>query len=306
MVRPYAGDVLINNPRVDEVILDDPEGRDKGRSGFWRQVRELRRRRFDTALLLLPTERAVWMLFCAGIPRRVGVGIRLNQVLTFMQTVSRNKYIPLRHEADYCLDLGRKIGVRSDNLATEVFVTQEEKQRCRELLRSAELAGTDPIVCIHPGSGHSSPNWREERYAELAEAILSADRAIRIVVTGERIVQRFPDSPRLADVRGERSLRDLMGIIANADCVVSASTGPMHLAAAMKIPTVSLFCPLPACSPQLWGPLGNRSRTLLPPDGYCQGRCPGSPRQCTLEETDIHRVVAATLDTVKGRGISVT
>jgi len=56
----------------------------------------------------------------------------------------------------------------------------------------------------------------------------------------------------------------------------------MHLAAALGVPTVSLFCPLTACSPRLWGPLGNEAVTLLPPDDYCRTRCPGDPHVCTL------------------------
>jgi hypothetical protein len=67
------------------------------------------RRRFDTALLLLPTETRRVMLFWAGIPphRRAASSTRL-----LMESVSRHKYVPLRHEADYCLDLGRRIGVQ--------------------------------------------------------------------------------------------------------------------------------------------------------------------------------------------------
>ena len=38
----------------------------------------------------------------------------------------------------------------------------------------------------------------------------------------------------------------------------------MHICAALKVPTLTFFCPLTACSPKLWGPLGNRSDIVLP------------------------------------------
>ena len=161
MVRPYARGVLAENPHLDEILEDDPDGAHAGRAGFWAQVRMLRERRFDAALLLLPTKRLAWMLFAAGVRRRVGVGTRLYQVLTGMESVSRRKYRPLRHEADYCLDLGRKIGAAAgssrEDLATEVFLTDEERRRAAARLDRAP--GTR-IVCIHPGSGGSAPNWR--------------------------------------------------------------------------------------------------------------------------------------------------
>jgi heptosyltransferase-2 len=54
----------------------------------------------------------------------------------------------------------------------------------------------------------------------------------------------------------------------------------MHICAALKIPTLSIFCPLPACSPKLWGPLGNKSEIILPEENYCSLICPGDPHIC--------------------------
>jgi heptosyltransferase-2 len=54
----------------------------------------------------------------------------------------------------------------------------------------------------------------------------------------------------------------------------------MHLAAALKVKTLSLFCPLPACSPDLWGPTGNESKSILPDENYCSTVCPGDPKKC--------------------------
>jgi heptosyltransferase-2 len=290
LVRPYTRDVLLHNPHLDDIITDDPAGEHAGRGGFWRQVRMLREKRFDTALLLLPTERMAWMLFAAGIRTRIGVGTKLYEVLTFMRTVSRHKYIPLRHEADYCLDLGRAIGVRTNDLATEAFLTDEERRITHARLRAAGAGdGVAPLIGIHPGSGRSSPNWRIERYAELASALLGQHPSARIVLTGSETERDFSrafaglESGRIVDFVGALTLRGLMGVISKASVLVSASTGPMHLAAALRIPTVSLFCPLTACSPRLWGPQGNRAETVLPHDGFCQTQCPGDPHVCQFE-----------------------
>jgi len=234
-------------------------------------VHELRKRRFDTALLLLPTERLAWMLFAAGIRTRVGVGLKLYEALTLMRTVSRHKYVPLRHEADYCLDLGRLIGATADGLNVELFLTVQERDAARAVLaENGWDTGRERLVGIHPGSGKSSPNWRIARYAELANLLLQRED-VRIVLTGHADEREFADVFRktvrgkVIDLIGQLSLRELMAVISQEQLLVSASTGPMHIAAGLKVPTVSLFCPLTACSPQLWGPLGNRSEVVLPP-----------------------------------------
>jgi heptosyltransferase-2 len=290
LVRPYTREVLLHNPHLDELLVDDPTGAHAGRTGFWAQVAMLRSKKFDTALLLLPTERMAWMLFAAGIRTRVGVGTKLYEALTFMRTVSRNKYIPLRHEADYCLDLGRAIGVRSTDLTTEVFLTEDERRAAASRLRVAGLQGPmSVLVGIHPGSGASAPNWPIARYVELAGMILERHPSARIVVTGSEAETEFSrafaglTSTRVIDLVGALTLRELTAVISHCSLLVSASTGPMHIAAGLGVPTVSLFCPLTACSPRLWGPQGNRSAVLLPSEGYCQQQCPGDPHVCRFE-----------------------
>ena len=78
-------------------------------------------------------------------------------------------------------------------------------------------------------------------------------------------------------------LRGAMVTLKSLDLLVSASTGPMHMAAALKVPTLSLFCPLPACEPALWGPVGNEALFVLPEEEYCRDRCPGDPHVCQME-----------------------
>jgi heptosyltransferase-2 len=302
LVRPYARDVLVGNPHLNAILTDDPRGADAGRRGFWRKVRELRRHRFDTALLLLPTERAAWQLFWAAIPRRIGVGRKFYEVVTGMGSVSRRGYVPLRHEADYCLDLGRAIGVRAGNsaadLATEVFLTSAERDAARR-----ELAGvrdSDFVIGIHAGSGGSSPNWTAERWIELARTVLAtSDDGVRVLLTGEAQIPPVPRTAGLVDRRAARPLRALMADLARCDLVVAPSTGPLHVAAALGVPTIGLFCPLPACSPELWGPRGNDARVILPPPGCCpRGTCPRDPKQCRFESIDVESVATVVGDAV--------
>lgn len=285
MVQPGTKSILENNPHLDVILSDDP-----ATNGFWRQVGDLRRQRFDTAMLLLPTERLAWMLFFAGIPTRFSVGKKPYSALTFMKSVSRKKYIPLRHEADYCLDMGRAIGVNTDDLRVEMFLTEEERNSgwLKLVARAGESLADKTLVGIHQGSGRSAPNWRTERYVQLTEEILE-DPSLHIVLTGgedERFLAGYFASlglNRVTNLIGDLSLRETASVISHLAVLVSASTGPMHMAAALRVPTVSMFCPISACSPQLWGPQGNRSEIVMPPDDYCAQRCPGDPHICEFE-----------------------
>ncbi len=293
MVHPSNASLLEGNPHINELLTDEPDGKDAGREGFWKKVGVLRRHNFDVGLMPFPRERHAWMMFLAGIKLRVGVGRKLYQMLTFTRFVSRRKYIPLRHEAEYMLDLGLKIGATSHSTAPEVFLTDEEKSKARSGLILRGIHFDKPVIGVNPLSRSSSPNWRPERYIDLIERLLHRYNVI-INLGPHEVEQRslFKSLEQKGAIVLCQSLRDHMSTVANIDLLVSSSTGSMHIAAALGVPTISLFCPLTACSPKLWGPLGNRSEVLLPKSDYCQIRCPGDPKICPLEDIEVDRVLA--------------
>src|SRR5690606_20982281 len=106
LARKYTRDIYLNNPHVDEIILLDEEG-----TTNLKLIKKLRSRFFTHAIMLLPTERVNWILFFSGIKKRVGVGHKFYQFVTNSKSVYRRKYIPLRHEGDYCADAIRKLGI---------------------------------------------------------------------------------------------------------------------------------------------------------------------------------------------------
>ena len=277
LLRPYTKDIYLNNPYIDQIILFDP---DEKSNSFIGKLKEIKKYRFSHALMLLPNERINWLLFFAGIRTRIGVGHKLYQYLTFTKYVDRKKYNPLRHEADYCMDLARKIGVNPKSLDTEIFLTEEEKKKVAGK-RKVLLCDNKIVIGIHSSSGNSSPNWTPEEYLKLILK-LKEFTGVKILVTDNKI----PDSLRnIEDVEypnENKNLREAILNFASLDLLVSSSTGPMHISAALKIKTLSLFCPLTACSPKLWGPLGNDSTIVLPEEGYCENKCPGDPKKCTF------------------------
>ncbi len=307
LVSSYTHPLLHGNPYIDAVITDDP-----GKQNFRTKVKEIREHKFDTALLLMPTKRLAYMLFLSGIPYRVGVGHILYEVITFMHGVSRRKYIPLRHESDYMLDLARKIGAKEGWTKPEIFLSEEEKELAHKFLERKGFNSDRPIVGIHPGSGSSAPNWEIKRYVELANMLVQ--HGVQVIVTGstkekqiEEIFTQTSSSAAILQIGiegdlktsfGEVSLRELSAVLSQINLLISSSTGPMHIAAAVGTPTISMFCPLTACSPKLWGPIGNVSKVLLPPEGFCQAKCPGNPHVCTFGDRSEGITIRKVFETV--------
>jgi ADP-heptose:LPS heptosyltransferase len=116
-------------------------------------------------------------------------------------------------------------------------------------------------VLVHPG-GFSSRLWKPVHYRDLVlrlasegrEVVLTGNAAERDKFRADTQASGWPVGVR--DLMGGLTLRQVMAVIAESHVVVSAATGPMHLAAALGVPTVSIFDPRRNNSPTRWQPLG--------------------------------------------------
>ncbi|MEW6652874.1 MAG: glycosyltransferase family 9 protein [Bacteroidota bacterium] len=287
LTQPHTSNLIKNNPNVNSIIVDDLV-KDK----FWKVVKELRKHKFTHALLMQPTERAAYQLFFAGIPYRVGVGRILYEVITFMRTVSRSNYIPLRHEADYCMDLARKIGVLTDNLKLEIFLTEQEKAEAKDFFSKKGIPETDLKVFFHFGSLGSAPHWNEEKYFSLVQKFCAsfADKPYRVILTAREMSQVFREkistlnNCRIHDISGEiGELREMIKIISQADLFFAPSTGPLHIADALNIKCVGLFCHRNASRAKLHGVLNNCSINLEVSEEYCSKHCSNDKEKCAIQ-----------------------
>lgn len=288
LTQPATGDILLHNPHLNARLTDDLR-----KETFWEVVRELRRHRFTDGLLVMPTERAAYQMFLAGIRNRVGVGRKLYEIITLMRSVSRNNYTPLRHEADYCMDLARKIGAEGDDIAPEIFVSDRERAEITDLLRRKGVLDTDLKILIHSGTRGSAPNWSEEKYAALISRIVGVygDMGVKILLTAREMSHGFLSEIQaaaagrvinLVDVLP--TLRDLIKAVAVSDIVICSSTGPAHLGDALGKRCIVLYCHRPMSCSRHWGILNGRSVNLEVSAGYCRANCSADQNTCAFED----------------------
>ena len=274
LLREYTRDIFINNPYVDEIIIYDEN------SGYAATIGKIREYSFTHAFMLLPQEKLNWILFFSGIKYRIGVGHKFYQFITNTKSVYRYKYNPLRHEADYCLDMIRKIGIETGSINPEIFLTGDEKNESIQFKKSI-CPDNEFLIGINSTSGRSAPNITPSEYRKLVELLLNTN-GIKTIITDLNIPEELNDIAGIRYPNIGNTLRSSFITFSALDLLVSASTGPMHICSALNVGTLSLFSPLKACSPELWGPLGNESYIIMPGDGYCSIKCYGDPYECNF------------------------
>ncbi|MFF1464103.1 glycosyltransferase family 9 protein [Streptomyces sp. NPDC058330] len=251
-------------------------------------VAELRERSFDTALVLTSFHQsplpAALLLRLAGVGRIGADSVdhpgRLLDV--------RHRRLPDRHEAEAALDTALAMGFR-------LRAGDDGRLRVLPAPDTAALTGNGPYVVVHPGASAPARSWDAERHAEAVRML--ADAGHRVVVTGgpaEKALTRMVSGDDAVDLGGRTGPRELAGVMRGADALVSANTGPAHLAAAVGTPVVSLFAPVVPAS--RWAPYGVPTVLLGDQRADCAGtrarHCPVPGHPC-LNGVTAHDVVSA-------------
>ncbi len=287
LTQPNSARILENNPYIDEIITDD-----LSKESFWKVVKKIKSLKFDFGLLIHPTERAAYQMFWGRVKQRIGVGRILYEVITLMKSVSRNNYTPLRHEADYCMDLARKIGINTDNYQPEIFVLDQEKDEINNYLLSKNITQNAFKIIFHTGSKNSAPNWSEDKYFELLTKILNKypGNNFVILLTAYEMTQEFKirikqlNDNRIIDISDDiNDLRKLIKIISVADLMICSSTGPIHIADALDRKCIGIHCQRPMNCSKHWGVINKKSINLEVSKEYCDSNCSSDKKSCSIE-----------------------
>lgn len=275
LASPAAASILGRLPALNGVeVLDFPGFARSQRSAAispWRlalrTAGSLRRREFTAALILRPDH---WwgalVSWLAGIPHRVGYATA--ETRPFLTTA-----LPLRQEHALLRNLRLAAALTGEPPVAEAILrfplADEDRARARSLLETEGLAGEARFFCIHPGTGARVKHWRADRWARAADT-LGRRLDARVVFSGSAAEQGLVQDimGRMTstglDLAGKTQVGDLAACYERAVMVLGPDSGPLHLAAAVGTPTVSLYGPADPIEFGPWGPSG-RHKLLTSP-----------------------------------------
>jgi heptosyltransferase-2 len=268
LVNPVAAPVLENHPDVDFIkTINHAKPLKERIEAFSKDI--------DATIFLKPFKELMWPAFLARTPIRIATGYRLRSLLV-NRRIYEHRSDCTKHEAEYNLSLLKGLGITP----TE-FVPPQLVITANELIAGENYwqATHKPRIVIHPG-GISTRHWQPVHYLNLAldlvykgySVIFTGSEQERIDFAQETIIDKA-NSSDIKNLMGKLSIRELMAVIATGQVVVSGSTGPAHLAAALGTFTVSIFDPRRSSLPIRWQPLG--LGVLLRPDVPTCEKCIG-------------------------------
>ncbi len=298
----HAG-VMEGSPRIDKLhiiphraLRAKPFGREAWRIVLY-LAREVRAERYQVALDLQGLlKSALW-----GVLGRVPIRYGAHRLRELTPLLLRRIPIPERsdrHVVQQYLDAARWLGASGEfpELYTKpddanlpeppvefpLFVPDEARQQLASKL--AQL-GTDgkPLITINPSAGREWKRWDITKFAELSDRIESEWGAAVVFLGGpgdkplEERLRELKKRP-LRSLIGRTTLKEAMAAVERSAVHLCGDTGTAHIAAALRVPVVSLYGPT---SPDRTGPYGQRARALYkrplctacPPDKCLRKEC---------------------------------
>jgi heptosyltransferase I len=253
LIEPKWRRLLEGNPDLTEIIPLEK----KTAGGLVTTIRKLRAAHYTCAIDFQGLYKSALPAFASGAPRRIGFPSTYARegIASIFYTDKINPRGP--HKVDHNLTLAQAAGARPAAPRFPLTLRPEDEKQVTQELARHHL--TDFFV-LNPGGGWRSKCWPPERYGELHHR-LAAQHGWRGIITfgpgeeslAQELVSAAGSPPPVALPLG---LGPLMALLRRAKFVVSADTGPLHLASALGTPVVGLYGPT---DPARNGPYGGSS-----------------------------------------------
>ncbi len=247
--------LLQHNPSIDKHITFSSK---QERPAVIQQLRDAK---CDLGILFTNSFSSALWLYQAGIPLRVGYAMHYRSPL-LTHAIAYPKTHATQHLVTTYKQLLHSVGIADLEIAPHIFVSSQEKAQAIQLLQQSSIYENHTIIGINPTAAYGAAKcWPIESFKQLTKKLISYPH-IRVLFFGDthgkatidEICKGLP--PRVVNLAGKTSLRELIALIAECHLFITNDSGPMHIAAAVKTPLLAIFG---STNSQATGPYGEGS-----------------------------------------------
>lgn len=233
-------------PYIDEMIIYDRKGKDKGLVRFFELAKEIKGYGFEEVVDLQHNSRSHLFAFLSSAPRRYGYK-KGKYWFLLNRTISELKYgiSPVDHQ----FRVLAMLGIEQPSHELELWPSAEDEEAVRRLLDGEWVGDNQVLVGINPAASPkwATKRWPPENFAKVCDALAAEE--IRTVLVGSRAdaetgieILKLSNSKPI-NLIGKTSLAELAALMKRFKCLITSDSAPMHIAAAMNTPFVALFGP---------------------------------------------------------------
>ena len=227
---------------------------------FQEQVDWLKSLQADVFIHVFPRKEIAKLVKKVNIPVRIGTSHRLFHWFSCNKKVNFTRKNSDLHEAQLNTKLLQALGV-NENYSLEQLSELVAASKILPLSSQFEslLKSGKKNLIFHCKSQGSALEWGVEKFISLSQKLDT--NKYNIFFTGTEDESQYfrhllPKQENIIDLSGKMSLDELVSFISNADLLLAASTGPLHIAGICNVITIGLFLEKRPIHSGRWQPLG--------------------------------------------------
>lgn len=258
-----------------------------------RRIAILRSRRFRRAVIFPNSFRAALVTFAAGIDERWGYATDCRRFL-LSHPIARDG--ARGHQLDDYVSLLDALGVpREVGGVPSIRLPQPVREQGRQRLLAVGMHLDRPILGIHAGGLYGgAKRWGDDRYVALIQQLRTEGFDVVLLTSpgereqAERIATTCNGVPMVGH---DGDVLDLAAAMSHCAAVITNDSGPLHVAAALTIPSVSIFGPTDPGRTVIPG-RSSVIRATLDCQPCYQRECPFGHHRC-MGEISVEQVLSA-------------
>ncbi len=265
---PRVKEVLESNPYIDHIVIYDEEGNNRSLFGKIKLIARLRCLKFDAAFLLHRSFTRALLIFLAGIPQRVGYDTKKRG---FLLTHRVDPLPKGYHRWEVYRHVVESYGIRVNGHPGELQVDSRAGEEVGRLLEKEGIRPDDFLIVINAGGNWDLKRWPKENFTVLIDRLIREFNA-KVILSGglkdRGLVGEIAAAGEISTIvwAGQTSLKQLLALLKKAHLVISADSGPLHLAAGLGTPVIGLFGPT---RPEITGPRPQGPSIVIQKDVGC-------------------------------------
>jgi hypothetical protein len=260
--RNYTKDVIALSEHVDEFINYD----DLEKLSLQERIAELKKINADVFVHVFPKKEIAQLAKSACIHLRVGTKNRIYHWLTCNKLINLSRKNSDLHESQLNFKLLSFLNIETSISLTAVSDYYGFTKV--PILNSDHIQLIDPNkfnVILHPKSKGSAREWGVDNFENLIE--LLPKEKFKIFISGTeqegKLMPELLKNKNIIDLTGKLSLQQYIAFINATNGLVAASTGPLHIAAALNKKAIGLFVPKRPMHPGRWMPIGKNATYVV-------------------------------------------
>ncbi len=263
-------EILESSSCIDQVIIYDEQGRHRNLFGKLKLICQLRREKFEIAFLLHRSLTRALLVFLAGIPQRVGYDSKKRGFLLTHKVGAGLEPAPT-HRSDFYLKVIESFGIKVHDRSCELQVNDQSRKNVDDLLKNSGVGLNDFLVVVNAGGNWNLKRWPKENFVVLINR-LTKELNAKVVLPGAKDDEEltrwifFKTELKPLVLTGQLTIKDLLALMKRATLVISADSGPLHLAAGVGTAVIGLFGPTRG---EVTGPRGRGRSSVIQKDVGC-------------------------------------